>query len=64
MSFSLKRIFKRYAYAVSLESSDASLRTIDAKFTAEMEKVENVFELESIFQITWVLISRVAYYVL
>lgn len=58
MSFSLQRIFKRWVYAVSLESSDAALSTIYVKFTAEMEKVENAFELESVFQIMWVLFQE------
>lgn len=51
-------MFKIQVYAVSRESSDESLSTIYAKFIVELEKVENTFELENVFQVTWVLFQE------
>lgn len=51
-------MFKIQVYAVSQESADESLSTIYAKFIVELEKVENAFELENVFQIIWVLFQE------
>lgn len=51
-------MFKIQVYAVSRESSNESLSTIYAKFIVELEKVENAFELENVFQVTWVLFQE------
>lgn len=51
-------MFKIQVYAVSQESADESLSTIYAKFIVELEKVENAFELENVFQVAWVLFQE------